>query len=259
MIAFAGITLALQYHESVQAELSATAAKPVKLPPRRRRSKYSDDVCAVCLTCWNEARRNAEVRHAVNTRTTYKAAFEYFAASLKAIGVKTVAAFKAIIHAVQSRQCEARKKALEAKRSAERGEKAKQKTAEYDIMSAMKNLGKSFIDKVRGALGLAPTFVTPSSGAAQFPNTPPPPAACSVDASQPNAGISEKINPPCSTDCVAGRLLLREGGWVRPCKHFDNTPEYAQVELDAREKRLGLWSDANPVEPHKFRKAMRNE
>ena len=41
LLAFAGITLALQYHESVQAELSAKAAKPVKLPPRRRRSKRS--------------------------------------------------------------------------------------------------------------------------------------------------------------------------------------------------------------------------
>jgi hypothetical protein len=48
-----------------------------------------------------------------------KAAFAYFASKLKEIGVKTVAMFKAIIHAVQSRECEARRKDLEAKKEAE--------------------------------------------------------------------------------------------------------------------------------------------
>lgn len=114
------------------------------------------------------------MRNSVNTRTTYKAAFDYFANSLKKIGVKTVAVFKAIIHAVQSRQCEARKRELEKKRKSERGETPRQKTEEYDIMSTMKNLGKAFVEKVRVALGFAPTFVAPSTSAAQAANTPPP-------------------------------------------------------------------------------------
>ena len=50
-------------------------------------------------------------------------------------------------------------------------------------------------------------------------------------------------------------LQMVKDGLAWHYKHFDNTPEYAQAELDAREKRLGLWSDANPVEPHQFRKA----
>ena len=50
---------------------------------------------------------------------TYKAAFAYFASKLKEIGVKTVAMFKAIIHAVQSRECEDRRKELESKKEAD--------------------------------------------------------------------------------------------------------------------------------------------
>ena len=51
---------------------------------------------------------------------TYKAAFEYFATKLKELGVKTVEMFKRIIHAMQSRECEDRRKELEAKREAKR-------------------------------------------------------------------------------------------------------------------------------------------
>ena len=88
-------------------------------PRRSRRSKYSDAVRQACLSYWHAAKRTAEVRAGVNTRTTYKAAFEYFRRALVEIGVKTVEAFKRIIHAVQSRECEARRKDLEAKRDAE--------------------------------------------------------------------------------------------------------------------------------------------
>ena len=88
-------------------------------PRRSRRSKYSDAVRQACLSYWHAAKRTAEVRAGVNTRTTYKAAFEYFRRALVEIGVKTVEAFKRIIHAVQSRECEARRKDLEAKRDTE--------------------------------------------------------------------------------------------------------------------------------------------
>jgi len=74
-------------------------------PRRSRRSKYSDAVRQACLSYWHAAKRTAEVRAGVNTRTTYKAAFEYFRRALVEIGVKTVEAFKRIIHAVQSREC----------------------------------------------------------------------------------------------------------------------------------------------------------
>ena len=113
---FAGFSLAVQL-SSRKAEL---AAQPVPAPRRRRRSKYSDAICAACLAYWHAAKRSSAARNGINTRMTYKAAFAYFATKLRELGIKTVEVFKRIIHAVQSRECEGRRKELEAKREAKR-------------------------------------------------------------------------------------------------------------------------------------------
>ena len=49
-------------------------------------------------------------------------------------------------------------------------------------------------------------------------------------------------------------LRMVQDGLAWHYKHFDNTSEFAHAELEAREKKLGLWSNANPVEPWNFRK-----
>ena len=112
---FAGFSLAVQL-SSRKAEL---AAQPVPAPRRRRRSKYSDAICAACLAYWHAAKHSTVARNGINTRMTYKAAFEYFATKLKELGIRTAAMFKRIIHAMQSRECEDRRKELEAKKQAE--------------------------------------------------------------------------------------------------------------------------------------------
>ena len=112
---FAGFSLAVQ----LSSRKAQAASEPAPSVRRRRRSKYSGEVCAACLAYWHAAKHSTAARNGINTRMTYKAAFAYFASKLKEIGVKTVAMFKAIIHAVQSRECEDRRKDLEAKKEAE--------------------------------------------------------------------------------------------------------------------------------------------
>lgn len=112
---FAGFSLAVQL-SSRKAEPAIHPAPPQR---RRRRSKYSDAICAACLAYWHAAKRSSAARNGINTRMTYKAAFAYFATKLRELGIKTVEVFKRIIHAVQSRECEGRRKDIEAKKQAE--------------------------------------------------------------------------------------------------------------------------------------------
>jgi micrococcal nuclease len=37
--------------------------------------------------------------------------------------------------------------------------------------------------------------------------------------------------------------------------YFNHSPELAGIEADARNKRIGLWSEKNHLEPWKFRKS----
>ena len=71
-----------------------------------------------CRAYWDAAQDNAEVRNSVNTRITYKSVFEHFRRRLEAVGVTTERQFRAILHSAQSRECEDRRRALEAKRDA---------------------------------------------------------------------------------------------------------------------------------------------
>lgn len=52
-------------------------------------------------------------------------------------------------------------------------------------------------------------------------------------------------------------LQMVKDGYAWHYKHFDKTESYAQAESEARAKKLGLWQDANPVNPYEFRKSKR--
>ena len=52
-------------------------------------------------------------------------------------------------------------------------------------------------------------------------------------------------------------LQMVKDGYAWHYKFYDKTPSYAEAETQAREKRLGLWVDSNPVEPYQFRKTRR--
>ena len=41
-------------------------------------------------------------------------------------------------------------------------------------------------------------------------------------------------------------------------KHFDNSPDYAAAEAEARAAKRGLWSDPHPINPYDFRKTKRS-
>ena len=50
-------------------------------------------------------------------------------------------------------------------------------------------------------------------------------------------------------------LQMVKDGFAWHYKFYDKTPAYAQAALDAREKKIGLWVDPNPIEPYEFRKS----
>ena len=49
-------------------------------------------------------------------------------------------------------------------------------------------------------------------------------------------------------------LRMVQDGLAWHYKRFDNTKEFAQAEIEARAKKIGLWRDANPIPPWEFRK-----
>ena len=49
-------------------------------------------------------------------------------------------------------------------------------------------------------------------------------------------------------------LRMVQDGLAWHFKAFDNTKEFAQAEIEARSKKIGLWKDANPIPPWEFRK-----
>ena len=54
---------------------------------------------------------------------------------------------------------------------------------------------------------------------------------------------------------VSAQMLKAGMAWHY--KEYDSTPEYAKYELSARDTRLGLWVDLNPIAPWDFRKGKR--
>ena len=119
--------------EEVGGKVDAVGKKVDRIQPRRKRkSKYSDAQREKCLACWEASQELVTVRHSVNTRVTYKSVFEHCRRELATVGVTTEGFFRRILHAAQSRECEARKRVLEAKREAER------KKTKCGIMRGMK-------------------------------------------------------------------------------------------------------------------------
>ena len=53
-------------------------------------------------------------------------------------------------------------------------------------------------------------------------------------------------------------LRMVQDGLAWHFKAFDNTKEFAQAEIEAREKKIGLWKDANPIPPWEFRKSKKD-
>lgn len=50
-------------------------------------------------------------------------------------------------------------------------------------------------------------------------------------------------------------LLMIQSGMAWHFVKFDNSPLYANAEIEARRHELGLWADKNPVAPWEFRAA----
>ena len=51
---------------------------------------------------------------------------------------------------------------------------------------------------------------------------------------------------------VSAEMLKAGMAWHY--KKYDDSRQYADFENEAREKKIGLWLDANPIEPWNFRK-----
>jgi endonuclease YncB( thermonuclease family) len=51
---------------------------------------------------------------------------------------------------------------------------------------------------------------------------------------------------------VSAEILKAGMAWHY--KKYDDSENYSNLENKARKKRIGLWSDAAPVEPWNFRK-----
>mgnify|MGYP001282441155 CR=1 FL=1 len=53
--------------------------------------------------------------------------------------------------------------------------------------------------------------------------------------------------------------LLLANGLAWHYKHYNKNPIYTQLEQDAKDKRLNIWSEDNPIEPYEFRKMQRKK
>ena len=114
--------------EEVGGKVDAVGKKVDRLRLKgKRRSKHGEAAREACLTCWEMAQSNAEVRYAINTRITYTSVFTHFSRQLAKHGIVSAKQFRTILHAAQSLESSRRIKALEAKREAERKRKARKR------------------------------------------------------------------------------------------------------------------------------------
>ena len=91
--------------------VDAVGVKVDKLRVRmKRKSKYPEAMREACLSYWEAAQSNAEIRYAINTRITYASVLQYFAPQLAKHGITTAAQFRKVLHAAQSRDCTERRK-----------------------------------------------------------------------------------------------------------------------------------------------------
>ena len=71
---------------------------------KKSKSKYDVDLAKICVSLMASAKEKLEVKYGLNTRVTYKAAFDYNRATLVGRGITTVAEFTKIIRAQQARE-----------------------------------------------------------------------------------------------------------------------------------------------------------
>ena len=57
--------------------------------------------------------------------------------------------------------------------------------------------------------------------------------------------------------CVNEELLSAGLAWHYT--QYDNNPQWATLEKEARRKRVGLWSQPNPIRPSEYRNSKRNK
>ena len=105
---------------------------------KTRKRKYSDVQCETCVSVMEDARADANLRSSLNTRVTRKAAFERYRARLARVGVMTFAMFCLILNAVQERNYEERKFALENVQNAAETTRNEQKA---DVPETSANVG----------------------------------------------------------------------------------------------------------------------
>ena len=112
--------------DEIVSRVDAVGAKIDKLKFKsKRKSKYNDAQREACIACWIAAQKNTGLKYASSKGVTHEAAFEFYRRELAAKNVTSAKQFIAILNAIKSKACEARKRELDAKREAER--KAKEK------------------------------------------------------------------------------------------------------------------------------------
>ena len=154
--------------------VDAVGAKVDKLKfSKKRKSKYSDAARDACLAYWNAEQKNVEVRHSLNTRVTYEAVFKRHLEELAAFGITTVVQLQKIVHAAQSRECEARKRKLDAQRDGRRKE-VSQTPPKNGKMAGVKNTLKAVFALTLATIGVAAPCAA-SERAVRISDTPPSP------------------------------------------------------------------------------------
>ena len=154
--------------------VDAVGAKVDKLKfSKKRKSKYSDGVREACLSYWNAAQNNSEIRHSINTRVTYESVFMYFSKGLAAHGVTTVNQFKAVLHSVQNIECSRRAKNLDEQRDGRRKE-VSQTPPKNGKMAGVKNTLKAVFALTLATIGVAAPCAA-SERAARISEPPPSP------------------------------------------------------------------------------------
>ena len=104
-----------------RAEVKAIGLKVSKLKCRgKRRGKY-DKASVQCLMIWERERADTTLRNTLNTRVTYEVVFERNKRELAELGIDSLAKFKKVIHAAQSKRSSDGIKALHSKQDEARG------------------------------------------------------------------------------------------------------------------------------------------
>ena len=136
--------------DEIVSHVDAVGAKVDKLKFKgKRKSKYNDAQREACIACWIAAQKNTGLKYASSKGVTHEAAFEFYRRELAAKNVTSAKQFIAILNAIKSKACEARKRELDAKREAER------KAKKCGTIRGMKGIARAVMAVALGAFGAA--------------------------------------------------------------------------------------------------------